>query len=177
MKRQWDVLKVLLINSYFLSYGILLAYLMTELDTWDHSKDHAIQISILKKKLNFLFVSYNRNCILCHLFIFHKPTVHKIEKSIESHMWVNPLAFNVQEYSSIISLSLCSSFTGSECYVSIVIHRITCFSGWAPHNQYCYVKAVQCTSFLSFAALHVQSNVCPSQLNYLCDNPRIFHKA
>lgn len=67
---------------------------------------------IFKKELKLLFISYNRNCVLCHLFTFHKPTVHEIEKSIESHIWVNPLAFNVREHSSIISLSLlCSNFT------------------------------------------------------------------
>lgn len=56
MKRQWDVFandifKILLINIYFLSYGILLAYSMAELDTQDHSKDRAIWMSIFKKKI------------------------------------------------------------------------------------------------------------------------------
>lgn len=75
MKRQWDVLKVLLINSYFLSYGILLAYLMTELDTWDHSKDHAIQISILKKKkISICFLQQELHSVpLVHFPQAHSP--------------------------------------------------------------------------------------------------------
>lgn len=52
MKKQWDIFvndlfKIFLINSYFLFYGLLLAYLRTEPNTQDHPKDHPIWMTTL----------------------------------------------------------------------------------------------------------------------------------
>lgn len=91
---------------------------------------------------------------------------------------MNPLAFNVREHSSIISLSLlCSNFTHRLGVSAAGVLLYTGLPVSVAEPLRVSMKAMQCTPFCSFAALRVQSNVCPSQLNYLCDNPRIFHKA